>query len=197
MLFSCSLELWEGEYQPGLWVWRCPAAYTYTTLTLEAVPGVRIERRWLSLVSSDAEVEAEVEAGAEGGDAKGGRELPGSTHLVLIVRQPSPSPRQAAACHFSSKAAARVTSPHRQLMFFINFSLIARSAAQDYTYIWRRRLPRRWTARAPSPRARELLRSSIWRLSRRCRSALVRHLTNRMSSQMWRSSCSMSSQSCC
>ena len=60
---------------------------------LEAVPGVRVEWRRLSLVSSAAEVEAE-EAGAEGGDTKGGRELPGSTHLVLIVRQSSP--RQAA-----------------------------------------------------------------------------------------------------
>ena len=30
------------------------------------------------------------ERNIKGGDAKGGRELPGSTHLVLIVRQPSP-----------------------------------------------------------------------------------------------------------
>lgn len=59
---------------------------------LEAVPGVSVEQRRLSLVSSDADAEAEAKAGAEEGNAMGnasddGRKLPGSTHLVLIVRQ--------------------------------------------------------------------------------------------------------------
>ena len=92
MLFSCSLELWEGEYQPEQW--RCPAAfYIGARRSRRCRPGVRVEQISLRLVGRRHSSDAEVEAGAEGGDAKSGCQLPGSTHLVLIVRQRSRNAR--------------------------------------------------------------------------------------------------------